>query len=91
MRFEKNAAISADVNPSISNAQYMEVPNIPSGLTVNQLIENTRNLMKEKFIPYTASNNNCQNFILNVIRANNMSNPELEAFIKQDTSNIFRG
>ena len=68
----------------------MEVPNVPSGLTVNQLIENTRNLMKEKFIPYTASNNNCQNFILNVIRANNMSNPELEAFIKQDTSMIFK-
>jgi len=90
IRFEKNAAINADVNPNITNAQYMEVPNVPSDLTINQLIENTRNLMKEKFIPYTASNNNCQNFILNVIRANNMSNPELEAFIKQDTAMIFK-
>ena len=90
IRFEKNAAINDDVNPNITNAQYMEVPNVPSGLTINQLIENTRNLMKEKFIPYTASNNNCQNFILNVIRANNMSNPELEAFIKQDTAMIFK-
>ena len=90
IRFEKNAAINADVNPKITNAQYMEVPNVPSGLTINQLIENTRNLMKEKFIPYTASNNNCQNFILNVIRANKMSNPELEAFIKQDTAMIFK-
>ena len=43
VKFEKNAAINADVNPSITNAQYMEVPNVPSGLTINQLIENTRN------------------------------------------------
>ena len=90
IRFEKNAAINADVNPSVTNAQYMEVPNVPSGLTINQLIENTRNLMKEKFIPYTASNNNCQNFVLNILRANNMNSPEIEAFVKQDTAMIFR-
>jgi hypothetical protein len=90
LRFEKNAAINADVNPSISNAQYMEVPNVPNGLTINQLIENTRNKMKEKFIPYSASNNNCQTFVLNVLRANNMDSPELEAFVKQDTSMIFK-
>ena len=52
IRFEKNAAINADVNPSVTNAQYMPVNNIPSGLTINQLVENTRNKMKEKFIPY---------------------------------------
>jgi hypothetical protein len=90
IRFEKNAAINADVNPSVTNAQYMEVPNVPSGLTINQLIENTRNKMKEKFIPYTASNNNCQNFVLNILRANNMNSPEIEAFVKQDTSMIFK-
>ena len=90
IRFEKNAAINADVNPSVTNAQYMEVPNVPSGLTINQLIENTRNLMKEKFIPYTASNNNCQNFVLNILRANNMNSPEIEAFVKQDTAMIFK-
>jgi hypothetical protein len=90
IRFEKNAAINADVNPSITNAQYMEVPTIPSGLTVNQLIENTRNKMKEKFIPYSSSSNNCQNFVLNMLRGNNMSSPEIEAFVMQKVDMIFK-
>jgi hypothetical protein len=51
IRFEKNSAINADINPNISNAPYMEVNHIPSGLTINQLMENTREKMKEKFIP----------------------------------------
>ena len=68
----------------------MEVPNVPSGLTINQLIENTRNLMKEKFIPYSSSSNNCQNFVLNILRANNMNNPQLEEFVLQKVDMIFK-
>ena len=61
---EKNAQINMDVNRQVSNSQYMPVPSVPKGLTVNELMLNTKNKMKGKFIPYSASNNNCQNFIL---------------------------
>ena len=46
--------------------------------------------MGDKFIPYSSSSNNCQDFILSVLKANQMDNPELNAFIKQDTSMIFK-
>lgn len=87
---EKNAQINMDVNRQMTNSQYMPVPNVPQGLTVNQLIVKTKNKMGSKFIPYSASSNNCQNFILQLLRANNMSTPQLEAFVKQDTEDIFK-
>jgi hypothetical protein len=87
---EKNAAINMDINKSITGAQSIPVASIPNGLTINKLIENTKNMMGSKFIPYSSSSNNCQDFILNVLKANQMDNPELIAFIKQDTSMIFK-
>lgn len=87
---EKNSQINMDVNLYVKRAQWMPVSNIPSNLTVNQLLTNTSNAMGDKFIPYSAKNNNCQNFIMNVLKSNNMSNPELLAFVKQDTEEIFK-
>ena len=87
---EKNAAINMDINRTITGAQSMPVVSIPGGLTINKLIENTKNIMGSKFIPYSSSSNNCQDFIFNVLKANQMDNPELVAFIKQDTSMIFK-
>jgi hypothetical protein len=87
---EKNAQINLDVNRDVSNAQYMPVENIPQGLTVNQLMLNTKNKMGDKFIPYSAKNNNCQNFIMNLLKANQMDTPELIKFVKQDTEDIFK-
>ena len=45
---EKNAQINMDVNRQVSNSQYVPVPRIPSGVTVNELMMNTKNKMKEK-------------------------------------------
>jgi hypothetical protein len=87
---EKNAAINMDINRTITGAQSMPVVSIPGGLTINKLIENTQKSMGSKFIPYSSSSNNCQDFIFNVLKANQMDNPELVAFIKQDTSMIFK-
>ena len=87
---EKNAAINMDINKSITGAQSMPVNNIPDGLTINKLIENTKTRMGNKFIPYSSSSNNCQDFITNVLIANHMDSSELTAFVKQDTSMIFK-
>ena len=87
---EKNAAINMDINKTITGAQSIPVVSIPYGLTINKLIENTQKSMGSKFIPYSSSSNNCQDFILNVLKANQMDSQELNAFIKQDTSMIFK-
>jgi len=86
---EKNAVINMDISPNIPGAEYMEVPNVPQGMTISQLVDNTAAQMGQKFIPYSPSGNNCQDFIYNVLTANGMSDPTVLDFVKQDTKSIF--
>ena len=87
---EKNARINVERKiPTLPNTTTMAVPNIPAGLTVNSLIDNTQSAMGPKFLPYSPVNNNCQDFILAVLKANNLATPEIEKFVKQDTSSLF--
>lgn len=86
---EKNSIITMRVNPDRKGDSREASP--PEGLTLNELMEATRKKMGKKFIPYAANSNNCQNFILNVLRANKMDTPELDTFVKQDTNELFDG
>ena len=88
---EKNSVINMDIGHSIhDNGERIQVPNVPSHLTVNQLVENTKNRMGDKFIRYSAADNNCQDFLQNVLLANGMNDPTVMAFVKQDTTSIFK-
>jgi len=69
--------------------EELEVNNIPANLTVRELIENTEKEMGNNFLPYNPATNNCQNFILNVLKANGLLNPTYETWIKQDTQALF--
>ena len=42
----------------------------PVNKTVNELFNNTRNQMGNKFLPYQSANNNCQVFIMGVLDGN---------------------
>ena len=87
---EKNSRINVERKIStLPNTTTMALPDIPNGLTVNSLIDNTQSAMKEKFLPYSPVNNNCQDFILAVLKANALATPEIENFVKQDTSSLF--
>ena len=86
---EKNAVINMDITSDIPGAEYMQVPYVPANLTVAQLVDNTANQMGHKFIPYSPGGNNCQDFIVNVLTSNGMSDPNVLAFVKQDTKSIF--
>ena len=63
----------------------------PVNKTVNELFNNTRNQMGNKFLPYQSANNNCQVFIMGVLDGNGLNNSELTSFVKQDTKSIFKG
>jgi hypothetical protein len=89
LSLEKNSIITMRVNPDRKGDSRDATP--PAGLTVSQLMDNTKRKMGKKFIPYSAKSANCQNFILNVLRANDMATPELETFVKQDTDVLFEG
>jgi hypothetical protein len=62
----------------------------PVNKTVNELFQNTKNQMGDRFLPYQSASNNCQVFIMGVLDGNGLNNPERTAFVKQDTKSIFK-
>jgi len=88
---EKNEVIniSTSINQPLDTERlFLDTPN---GLTLNEVIKRTEERMgKEKFINYSANNNNCQNFILNILQANNMATNENTEFVKQNTEQLFK-
>ena len=92
LTLEKNERINMEINPKQRRDEEMEsVKNIPQGLTVNVMLENTRRSMGNQFFSYDAVNNNCQDFILSVFKSNGIGDRLNENFIKQDTGTLFRG
>jgi hypothetical protein len=87
---EKNERINASKN--IPNSQGLECRKVSlsSPLLVNSLLDNTERKMGSAFLPYSPSQNNCQDFITAVLEANNLITPELRSFVKQNTDEIFK-
>ena len=62
-----------------------------SGKSFLEVYNDTKARMGAKFLPYNASSNNCQNFILSILHSQNINKAEYNDLIKQDTSKIFEG
>jgi hypothetical protein len=77
-------------NGSIPNqAETLPIEIGNSDLTINDLLENTKNKMGSDFTPYSAKNNNCQDFILAMLQANKLADADNTKFVKQDAKSIF--
>jgi hypothetical protein len=85
---EKNARINASTTIPKSEDWY-DLNDVPH-ITFNEYVQNTKKFMKEKFIPYHPSTNNCQDFIKSVLEANGIRDQNVFNFVKQDTSVIFK-
>jgi hypothetical protein len=97
-KLEKNEVITlSDSGPLFSIPEGSEITavHIPRGvdaslLSVRNLLHNTRDHMgHERFSNYCAMENNCQDFILAVLRSNGLASPDLVCFVKQDAEVIF--
>jgi hypothetical protein len=62
---------------------------IRSGLTLNILLANTKQLMSNKFLAYSAYDNNCGHFVLAILRANNLSTSQNVSFTEQTIKHLF--
>jgi len=87
---EKNSIINMDINPKLPrdtefiNMQYNQ------SITINQFINNALNYMGlDRFFSYQSGSNNCQDFCLGLLIANEINDDSLNTFIKQDVSSIF--
>lgn len=87
---EKNEVIAFNQkNPREQGSEVKKVQVIPQGITFQTLIEKTKARMGDKFGKYDAGQNNCQDFITNIFKANNIGDQSDYDFIKQDTKEIF--
>ena len=89
---EKNEVIN--ISPSFQttdDTEYYSIPISPTNLTVGEMMARAEEAVGPSFFLYDAFNNNCQMFLLNILRANGLLNPEAEAFINQRADEIVKG
>jgi hypothetical protein len=87
LSLEKNERITISRYQMNKGAENMNV-NIPNGLSLNILLDRTKQLMGGKFLTYSVSNN-CQSLILGILQSNNLSTPQNVLFAKQSTQELF--
>lgn len=77
-------------NPIKKNSESLNVNLNGKSITFNDLLENTRKYMGDnQFSNYDANKNNCQDFVISILKANGLDTPELTSFIKQDAQAVF--
>ena len=87
---EKNEVINMDVRPKTEkNTQSMLVENLPSGVTINEMLEKTKRAMGAKYFFYQAKSNNCQFYVMSILRANDLDTKQNEEFVIQDATSLF--
>jgi len=73
------------------NVEVMNVPLNNKKLTLEDLLENTRRRMGDsKYYKYDPYNNNCQDFIRNLLIANKLDTPELLKFVGQQAVEVLK-
>jgi len=88
---EKNEVINMDINPvKRDKTETKEVSNIPSGLSITAMLDETEKRMGKKYFSYSAKDNNCQDFIVAIFKANSIGDESDITFIKQDTKQLFQ-
>lgn len=87
-RVEKNEQIKIDKYTNRTNEEFLDIPLQGKSLTIKELFENGAKQMGENFVPYDPLRNNCQDFVISVLRGSKLSSPGIEAFIKQPVSEL---
>jgi len=87
---EKNQVLNfTDDVKEMPNTERFPIP-ITTSLNVGQLIKKTEDLMGPAFYKYSAFDNNCQNFIIGILKANDLLTPDSEAFIYQPLDSLLK-
>ncbi len=89
---EKNEVIAIHLSQgkSRTNEQSITIAKVPQGLTLDTMMNRTKQLMGAKFFTYSANNNNCQDFLVAIMRSNKIGTSTDLSFIKQDTGYLFK-
>jgi hypothetical protein len=87
---EKNEVINMIPSTKRPNEEIRIISSVPKNLTIDIIMNNAKKSMGANFFTYSANNNNCQDFIVNIMRSNKIGNAQDIAFVKQDTKFLFK-
>jgi hypothetical protein len=89
---EKTDAVTLTANPPAPQ-KTMECEFIPLNkeITLNQLLEGGEKYMGNKYFKYSAKDNNCQDYVMGLLRGSDIGTQENYDFIKQNTKELFKG
>lgn len=91
MSIEKIENINILINPPThAKAEIQEIGNFHP-VTLNELIDGAKKVLGDKYFKYDASTNNCQAYIMALLKGSGLGTAEDYKFIKQDTEQIFKG
>jgi len=90
---EKREILDAVVNPKkTKETECQLIVNVPQGLlTINKLLEGGKKVLGNKFFTYSAYDNNCQNYVMALLKGSNIGSQENYDFVKQNTKELFKG
>ncbi len=87
---EKNEVINMDVRPKKrEQTETKIVDNVPQGITIQEMLDKTQGLMGDRYFKYSSRDNNCQDYIVSIFKANDFGDQSDIEFIKQDTKQLF--
>jgi hypothetical protein len=86
---EKNAVVNINLKYQITEkSEVMEVP-YNENLTVNELLTNTLNKIgDDKFFLYNGLSQNCQMFVRDILKSNNLYSESINDFLFQDLTEL---
>jgi hypothetical protein len=86
---EKNAIISIFINQPPMDNQTEFIINNPPEISIASLMKRTSILLGKDYFEYDVVGNNCQDFLVAIIKANGILKEGLFEFVKQETDEIF--
>jgi hypothetical protein len=88
---EKNQIINLSLGYSNEATTEIMKARTPENLSIETMMENTRKMMGDaNFFTYDAFQNNCQIFLMNVLRANGMLTDILQKFVLQPVDELVK-
>lgn len=92
LAIEKNEVINMYTSPKkLKGAEQKIIEIVPSNLTLNKLLEGGQKIQGKNWFNYSAFNNNCQDFIVALLKGSNIGNEQDINFVKQNTESLFKG
>ncbi len=90
LAIEKNEKIHIEIDTkNKEGTEFNEVVDIPDDLTLDKMLEGAKSIQGDNFHKYSAHSNNCQDFVMAILKGSNIGSSDDYSFVKQNTEQLF--